>query len=191
VRKLNFSAWLKITKDLWVLDTVKNGYQIEFNVFPQGSSFMNEIQFCKQKTEIVSTEIDKLLMKGAIKEVDAVEDQFISNLFLVPKKDGSFRPVINLKKLNLFVEYHHFKQENLSFVLDIIQKNDYLTSIDLTDAYFSISINNEFKKFLHFSWKGTIYEFQFLCFGLASAPRVFTKVLKPSFAFFSQNWHNV
>jgi hypothetical protein len=71
----------------------------------------------------------------------------------VPKKDGSFRPVINLKKLNLFVEYHHFKQENLSFVLDIIQKNDYLTSIDLTDAYFSISINNEFKIFLRFSWK--------------------------------------
>ena len=150
MRKLNFSAWLKITKNLWVLDTVKNGYQIEFNVFPQGSSFMNEIQFCKQKTEIVSTEIDKLLMKGAIKEVDSVEDQFISNLFLVPKKDGSFRPVINLKKLNLFVEYHHFKQENLSSVLDIIQKNDYLTSIDLTDAYFSISINNEFKNFFAF-----------------------------------------
>ena len=186
MRKLNFSAWLKITKDLWVLDTVKNGYQIEFNVFPQGSSFMNEIQFCKQKTEIVSTEIDKLLMKGAIKEEYSVEDQFISNLFLVPKKDGSFRPVINLKKLNLFVEYHHFKQENLSFVLDIIQKNDYLTSIDLTDAYFSISINNEFKFFLRISWKGTtcIYEFQVLCFGLASAPRVFTKVLKPVFAFF-------
>jgi hypothetical protein len=48
-----------------------------------------EIQFCKQKTEIVSTEIDKLLMKGAIKEVDAVEDQFISNLFLVPSKKNA------------------------------------------------------------------------------------------------------
>ena len=56
VRKLNFSAWLKITNDLWVLDTVKNGCQIEFNVFPQGSSFMNEIQFSKEKTEIVSTD---------------------------------------------------------------------------------------------------------------------------------------
>ena len=119
MRKLNFSAWLKITKDLWVLDTVKNGYQIEFNVFPQGSSFMNEIQFSKEKTEI-----DKLLMKGAIKEVDSVEDQLISNLFKVPQKDGSFRPVVNLKKMNLFVEYHHFKQENLSIGLDIIQKND-------------------------------------------------------------------
>ena len=37
---------------------------------------------------------------------------------------------------------------------------------------------------MRFSWKGTIYEFQVLCFGLASAPRVFTKVLKPVFAFF-------
>jgi len=115
VRKLNFSAWLKITNDLWVLDTVKNGYQIEFNVFPQGSFFMNEIQFSKEKAEIVSTEIDKLLMKGAIKEVDSVEDQFISNLFLVPKKDGSLRPVINLKKNEFICGISPFQTRKLIF----------------------------------------------------------------------------
>ncbi|VDI23377.1 Hypothetical predicted protein [Mytilus galloprovincialis] len=70
---------------------------------------------------------------------------------------------------------------------DVIQRDDYLTSIDLTDAYFSISINNDFKRYLRFMWKGRLYEFQVLCFGLASAPRVFTKVLKPVYAFFRKN----
>lgn len=184
MRKLNFYEWVRITNDQWVLDTVLNGYQIEFSVFPRFSSFMNEIKFSPNEAEIVSQEIDKLLFKGAIKKVDPVQGQFISNLFLVPKKDGSLRPVINLKNLNLFVDYQHFKQENLSFVFDIIQKDDFLTSIDLTDAYFSISIHDDFKKFLRFTWKGDILEFQVLSFGLACAPRVFTKILKPVFAFF-------
>ena len=95
--------------------------------------------------------MSKLLAKGAIKKVFTVDGQFISNLFLVPKKDGTLRPVINLKKLNLDVEYQHFKQEHLAFALDLIQKVDFLTSIDLTDAYFSLSIHDDFKKYLRFS----------------------------------------
>jgi hypothetical protein len=74
-----------------------------------------------------------------------------------------------LKKFNLYVEYQHSKQEHLAFALDLIQKDD-------------------FEKYLRFSWNKQIYEFQVLCFGLASAPRVFTKVLKPVYAFFFANW---
>ena len=39
------------------------------------------------------------------------EDQFVSRLFLVAKKDGNFRPVVNLKPLNSFVMKQHFKME--------------------------------------------------------------------------------
>jgi hypothetical protein len=68
---------------------VKNGYKIEFSVFPNYFSFLPEIQFSIQKAEIVRAEVSKLLAKGAIKKVFAVDGQFISNLFLVPKKDGT------------------------------------------------------------------------------------------------------
>ena len=64
---------------------------------------------------------------------------------------------------------------------------DYLTSTDLTDAYFSLRIDSDYCKFLRFTWRGILYEFKVLCFGLASAPRVFTKVLKPVYAFFRQH----
>lgn len=72
--------------------------------------------------------------------------------------------------MNLYVEYQHFKQEHLAFALDLIQKADFLTSIDLRDAYFSLSIHNDFKNYLRFSWNKhtNVYEFQGPCFGLAS-----------------------
>ena len=54
---------------------------------------MNEIHFSKEKAEIVTIEVNKLLQKGAIRHVEPVQGQFISNLFLVPQKDGSLRPV--------------------------------------------------------------------------------------------------
>ena len=54
---------------------------------------------------------------------------------------------------------------------------------DFKDAYLSVPIHESCRKFLRFLWKGTFYQFKALPFGLCSAPRIFTKVLKPVAAF--------
>jgi hypothetical protein len=54
-----------------------------------------------------------------------------------------------------------------------------MAKIDLKDAYFTIPIWKNHQKFLRFLWKDTQWEFMCLPFGLASAPHVFTKILKP------------
>ena len=41
--------------------------------------------------------------KGAIKQVDPRPNQFTSQIFLVPKKDDSKHPVVNLKPLNRLI----------------------------------------------------------------------------------------
>lgn len=122
-------------------------------------------------------------MKNAISRSENEKGQFISNIFIVEKKNGKYRPVINLRKLNEFVEYHHFKMETLETVLNGIQRNSYFTSCDMTDAYFFIPIHNDYKKYLKCIWNNQRYHFNCLCFGIPSAPRVFAKVLKPLFAF--------
>ena len=73
--------------------------------------------------------------------------------------------------------------ENVKLVKEIIQQNDVLTSIDLKDAYFSIPMCLEDQAYLCFSWENQCYTFTCLPFGLSSAPRIFTKVMKPVLAF--------
>ena len=68
----------------------------------------------------------------------------------------------------------------------MIQPNDFFTKLDLSDAYFSIAIQPLFQKFLRFLWQGQLFTFICLPFGLSSAPRVYTKLLKPIFRWFWQ-----
>lgn len=142
-----------------------------------------ETKFSQHEIELIDTEVLTLLEKGAIVKSNHSDDQFISNIFVVQKKNGKYRPVLNLKRLNKFIKYFHFKQESLSSVLSGISKNNFFTSIDLTDAYLTVSVKKEDRKYLKFKWKGELYEFTCLVFGLSTAPRVFTKLMKVIFSY--------
>ena len=82
-------------------------------------------------------EITELLQKNAIEEViPLLQPGFYSNLFLVPKKDGGQRPVINLKALNRFVLKENFKMEGIHTVKDLLRQGDWLAKVDLKDSFF-------------------------------------------------------
>ena len=95
------------------------------------------------------------------------------------KGRGGQRPVINLRNLNKYVQYHHFKMEGIHMLKDMVNPKDCLAKIDLKDAYFTVPINPSYQQYLCFQWEGHFYQFRCLAFGLASAPRVFTKLMKP------------
>lgn len=143
----NLHKWREITSDPWILETV-SGYHLEFESIPYQSKPPKLPTFSDRDTELIQTEINKLISKGAISEVHPCCDEFISNLFLVPKKTGDFRPVFNLKPLNQFVQKIHFKMENIRMALNSISPGDYMVSVDLKDAYFSVPIFQPHRKFL-------------------------------------------
>ena len=82
--------------------------------------------------------------------------EFISPTFSVPKKDDNVRLILNLKKLNTFVENSHFKMESIQTVLKLVTPNCWMASLDLKDAYYSVKIRPDFQKCLKFSYKGTL-----------------------------------
>ena len=47
------------------------------------------------------------------------DGQFLTQLYLVPKKDGSSRPVVNLKALNKFITRNKFKIEGAHLLRDL------------------------------------------------------------------------
>jgi len=127
----------------------------------------------------IGEEIQKLMTKGTVKKVSSCANQFFSQIFLVPKKDGLARLVINLRPLNQSIHQLHFKMEGLGMIRDLLREGDWMASIDLKGAYLSVTILEGHWKYLRFLWEDNLYEFQ--C-GLSSAPHVFTKLLKPVLA---------
>jgi len=51
--------------------------------------------------------------------------------------------------------------------------------VDLENAYFSVQISEDHKRFLRFWWRSVIYEFTALPFGLSTTPFIFIKILRP------------
>lgn len=63
--------------------------------------------------------------------------------------------------------------------MGLISPGEYLGSLDLQDAYLLVPIHVNNRKFLRFRFKGKLYQFLCLPFGLCSSPYVFTKITKP------------
>ena len=119
-----------------------------------------------------------MLEKGFISKFYHSKGKFLSSLFLIRKKGGENRPVMNLKDLSQFIPYEHFKIERLHGLKYVWQKRDYMYKIDLKDAYFSVPLHKDSRKLVQFLWAGKLYEVLCLYFGLRAALRIFTKLLK-------------
>ena len=120
-----------------------------------------------------------LIAKGAVELVPLPSPGFYSRLFVVWKTSGSWRPVIDLSHLNRFVDVSHFQMETIQSVLLSVRQGDWMASIDLKEAYLQVPVHPASRHFLRFVFRGQVYQFKALCFGLSTAPQVFTRVMAP------------
>ena len=114
--------WALLTQDPWVLQTVQD-FQLPLLIQPVQTSVPPQLhwQLSLAQQELVSIEIQNV-RKQAIRVVQSDQKGFVSQIFLVPKKDGGHRLVINLKALNKFTVEEHFKMEGFHKVKDLINQ---------------------------------------------------------------------
>lgn len=182
--------WAAITSDHVLLGYIR-GAVIEFDHDPVQAVVPWPLQFSQKEHRFLREEIARLLHLNVIEKAQTQEGQFVSRIFLRPKKQtGKYRVILDLKALNEHVTYHHFKMDTMDAVLKLVRPHCYMLSLDLQDAYYSIAVAPWCRKYLRFQYDGTLYQFTCLPNGLASAPRMFTKVLKAPLGFLrrTQTW---
>ena len=172
------SQWYKLTHDPTVINMVK-GCSVDRCLPLPSKTTMRELPMSSHESKAASEHIQSLLDKKAITVTDRCHGDFVSSVFLVPKKDGGFRMILNLKEFNKYATKISFKMETLQHILQLVHKNWFMTSIDLVDAYLVVPIRIQDQILLKFLFKGIIYMYLVLPFGYTGSPRIFTKILKP------------
>uniref|UniRef100_A0A0K0FID9 Reverse transcriptase domain-containing protein n=1 Tax=Strongyloides venezuelensis TaxID=75913 RepID=A0A0K0FID9_STRVS len=126
----------KLFNDRWLLNTVYVGASWEAvkpNKFDSGNSCINQEY------------VDELLQLGFIR-LAKNEPSYVASVFLVDKKSGDKRVVFNAKKINENIVAPHFKYNDIREVKRAIIRNWFAITIDLSNAYMSISLKKEIKK---------------------------------------------
>ena len=55
------------------------------------------------------------------------EGEFVSTVFLREKKNNTFRMLLNLKELNQFIPYHHFKMDSIYHCIRLMKPSSDVT----------------------------------------------------------------
>ena len=77
-----------------------------------------------------------------------------------------------------------FRMESLNVELgDVVQPGDKLFTTDIEKAYYCVPLHPLAQPYLGWSWRGKYYMPTCLIFGLSTAPRIFTKLMRPMMAF--------
>ena len=80
-----------------------------------------------------------------------------SRLFYVNKKTGGIRPLLDLSFLNNFILTLQLKMEAISSILPRLIRGMWATSLDVTDAFLSVSLSLPIQKYFCFVLHGKVF----------------------------------
>jgi hypothetical protein len=105
-----------------------------------------------------------------------------ASIFSVPKTPPERRFILNCSGVNDLLECPSFRMDTLKDLLPLLRRNAWMTTVDLSSAFSHVLMDPVTRPLLTFKFRGRHFQFRALPFGLNSAPRTFTMMLKPVLA---------
>ena len=124
-------AWNCVTRDTFMLGSVQ-GHLIQFNRKPLlvRPTEKCEVQVLKGQQQEMNHQIQMLLKEGNIEEVPNNKG-FFTYPFLIPKKNGKSRFIMNLKPLNRYIKCTKFKMTTLKQIRESLRNGQWAVQMDI------------------------------------------------------------
>ena len=123
--------------------------------------------------------LDEMEEKGIITK--SKTSKWNSPLFLVPKKDKSWRPVSDFRALNKQLEDVYFPIPFITDLLDSLHGTKFFSSVDLRSGFYNIELDEESTHCTAFSALGRTYKYLRLPQGIKLSPLIFQQIMTELF----------
>ena len=175
----NKNWWIKNAGDQWIVETVLNGYTLPFVTKPDSVHLKNN-KSAIDNMDFVKEAVSELLASGRI--IEATEKPYVINPLTVAINDsGKRRLVLDLRHINIHLWKNKSTYEGTETLLNYLEQDCFLTSLDMKSGYHHIDINKEQWTYLGFSFEENNiqkhFTFTVLPFGLSTAGYVFTRTM--------------
>ena len=188
-----WEKWEPLGSSSNVVTTLREGYTLPFRFRPnltRSPNFVSKYVNPQRQSHLLEA-LYQLVNKNAVEPVANQNSLgFYNHLFMVPKPNNWWRPVLDLSTLNTFLNTESFKMETPETIRTSLQIGEWVTPIDFKDAYFHIPIHNQSRKYMRFHIQGQSYQFKALPFSLSTAPMEFTVVARGQTDGFTQGYKN-
>lgn len=125
----------------------------------------------------LTAEVRELETKGAIERVNREDIHYFSPFFGL-EQGPKLRPILNASQLNKHLSPPHYKMEGLHTLEELLEPGDWMSKLDIKDAYLQVPVAPSDRKYLGFQWEDKYYRFKVLPFGTATSPSLFCRLLK-------------
>ena len=123
-------------------------------------------------------EVKEMLVAGVIVPS---KSPWAAPMLLVPKKDGSVRPVIDFRKLNKVTVPDPFPMPRIEELIDQLATAKFITTLDLTKGYWQVPVHPASQEKTAFVTPFGKYHFTKMPFGLMGAPSTFQRLMNNLF----------
>ena len=150
-------TWLELGAGPKVVHILQEGYTLPFRIRPRLTRTPT-VMSCyanPRRNSYLLEALHQLIDKNAVEPVcHRTSLGFYNRLFLVPKPNQKWRPILDLSNLNQFLRVEKFKMETPETIRTSLQQGEWVTSVDFKDAYFHIPIQEQSRKIPKISCPG-------------------------------------
>ncbi|UYV80760.1 hypothetical protein LAZ67_19001650, partial [Cordylochernes scorpioides] len=122
----------------------------------------------------IDIQINEMLKNNII---EPAIGEYASPITLVKKKNGTFRMCVDFRKLNEHIPVDPQPIPLIESVIEKLSKDKYFSSLDLSNAYWTVPIHPDSRPYLAFTTHAGVYMFKRLPFGLRSSPQIFERAI--------------
>ncbi|WIA09163.1 hypothetical protein OEZ85_008574 [Tetradesmus obliquus] len=136
-----------------------------------------------ENEEFVDVAVAELMSVGAVRDVTDLQHdpsvvRAVCPLTVAVQASGKKRLCWNGRPVNEYIPHTSFKMEHAEVAARMMRPGDYMMVVDMKAGYHQMPVKPGFRKLLCFAWKGKVYQWRVMPFGLSSAPRAYSKLAR-------------